>query len=110
MCRRTRTVRRPEIRASSITAATPGSYTCTVTAANQAGFEARPSGASTVSPNPPPKVLSIKEIVSSRERTATFRFSAVGATSFWCALVARHAKTKFSRCPNAYKRLKTHAT
>jgi CSLREA domain-containing protein len=40
-------------------------------------------------------------------RSATFKFKAVGATRFTCALVRRHAKLRFSRCksPKAYRHL-----
>lgn len=106
---------------STITAGSPGSYTCTVTATNQAGSATQTSAAFAVSTpvNPPPtthkppNVTITSERVSQAKHTATFKFKATrGATGFKCALVkqtqAGHKpKVTFRTCSSGktYKNL-----
>ncbi len=107
--------------ASTLTASSPGNYTCTVTATNQAGSATQTSAAFAVSTpvNPPPtthkppNVTITSERVSQAKHTATFKFKATrGATGFKCALVkqtqAGHKpKVTFRTCssPKTYKNL-----
>lgn len=101
--------------ASSYTAPSTGSYTCRVTAANQAGATSQTSPPVMVTASPPPAAPNTKitktKINQQRDK-ATFRFKAVGtATGFQCKLKrAHHRKPKavFRRCssPKTYRHLK----
>jgi len=68
-----------------------------------------PSWAAGSAVNLPPDTRLAKPKISSRKRTATFTFVAVGtATHFQCALAHKHARLAFSPCasPKRYRHLK----
>ena len=94
---------------SSFTASAGGSYTCRVTATNQAGSTSQTSAPHAVGP---PNTKITKAKISQRKHKARFRFKAVGtATGFQCKLkLAHHRKPKaiFRRCssPKTYRHLK----
>jgi hypothetical protein len=101
----------PGATSSSITASA-GSYSCRVTATNQAGAHSQTSAPLTVHA-PAARIARAK--ISSKHHTAKFTFKASGASGFQCVLIKRPAgkhkkkpKPHFSRCksPKTYKHLK----
>ncbi len=99
----------------TIAASQAGSYSCRVTATNQAGSSAQTSAAFAVSAQPqPPGTRITRARIRSARRRASFRFAAVGeATRFQCELRPhrRHARARFRPCasPRTYRRLKPGA-
>jgi DNA-binding beta-propeller fold protein YncE len=84
----------PGASSSSITASSPGSYVCQVTAVNQAGSTVIASAAHTTSkppaPNTAPNTKITKAVISSSKGKARFAFRAIGThTGFKCALVKK---------------------
>jgi DNA-binding beta-propeller fold protein YncE len=102
----------PGATASSDTASSPGSYTCRVTATNQAGSTVQASASLTVMAPPPPNTRITKAKISQRQRKAMFKFKAIGsATGFQCKLKRAHRKkpkARFRSChsPKTYKHMK----
>jgi hypothetical protein len=100
---------------NTYTASAPGSYTCRVTATNQAGSTSQTSAAHVVTgaaPAPPPNTKITKAKINQQKHKATFRFKAIGdATGFQCKLRRLHhrkPKATWRRCdsPKHYKHLK----
>jgi DNA-binding beta-propeller fold protein YncE len=105
----------PGASGATIAATQAGSYSCRVTATNQAGSSAQTSAALAVSAQPqPPGTRITRARVRSARRRASFRFAAVGeATRFQCELRPhrRHARARFRPCasPRTYRRLRPGA-
>ncbi len=103
----------PGVVSGSITASSPGSYSCRVIASNAAGQSSQASASRTIAP-PSAKIVKAKI----KHHSATFTFTAAGATGFRCALIkqptAKHHKTpkpSYSACrsPKRYQNLKAGA-
>jgi hypothetical protein len=100
----------PGATTSTLTASQPGSYTCKVTATNQAGSASQTSAPHVVLPTP----TITKAKIKSSKHSAKFTFKATGAPGFQCALIKKPKKhhkaatPHFKSCtsPKTYKHLK----
>jgi hypothetical protein len=103
----------PASASSTYTPTAPGSYSCRVTATNQAGSTSQTSAPLTVTSV---TATISKAKISSKHHSAKFTFTAPSATGFQCALVkkpkGKHGKhkpkPKYHSCnsPKTYKHLK----